>query len=208
MCDDAGCDHRDYLPRRRADEDRQPFGMPYKGPALPQHVVDMDGPHWASRWSRSKARPASRASGLSVTEVSHRQLEGWRHPRRHVARSVEARIPAELANLLTLDALIRTYAHELEDLMLHVRCLYRGGDATERQARFLADLARSLDDLAIDARGDHGPQPARDASEVVRVCHSPTVPSKESESLIEKYADRMALSSSRKRESERLDHHS
>ena len=46
MCDDAGCDHRDYLPRRRADEDRRAsFGMPYKGPALPQHVVDMDGPH-------------------------------------------------------------------------------------------------------------------------------------------------------------------
>jgi hypothetical protein len=37
--------------------------------------------------------------------------------------------------------------------MLQVRCLYRGGDATGRQARFLSDLARSLDDLAIDARG-------------------------------------------------------
>ena len=29
--------------RRRAEEDRQPFGVPYRGPALPQHVVDMDG---------------------------------------------------------------------------------------------------------------------------------------------------------------------
>ena len=61
----------------------------------------------------------------------------------------------ELANLLTLDALIRTYgmdADELEDLMLSVRCLYGGGDATEQQARFLSDLARSLDDLAIDGR--------------------------------------------------------
>ena len=84
-----------------------------------------------------------------------RQTEGWPHPERHVARSVEARTPAELANLLTLDALIRTYgmsADELEDLTLQVRCLYRGGDATERQARFLSDLARSLDDLAIDGR--------------------------------------------------------
>ena len=83
------------------------------------------------------------------------QAQGWRHPDRHIARSVEARTSAELANLLTLDALIRSYgmsADELEDLMLQVRCLYRGGDASERQARFLSDLARSLDDLAIDAR--------------------------------------------------------
>ena len=54
-----------------------------------------------------------------------------------------------------LDAIIRTSgmdADELEDLMLQVRVLYRGGEATERQERFLADLARSLDDQAIDAR--------------------------------------------------------
>ena len=54
MCEDAGCDHRDCPPRRRAEEDRQPFGVPYKGPALPQHVVDMDGVPWASRWWRCK----------------------------------------------------------------------------------------------------------------------------------------------------------
>ena len=86
--------------------------------------------------------------------MTDRHAEGWRHPRRHVARSVESRTPADLANLLTFDALIRTYgmsADELEDLMLEVRCLYRGGGATGRQARFLSDLARSLDDLAIDA---------------------------------------------------------
>ena len=62
-----------------------------------------------------------------------------------------------------LDALIRTYgmdADELEDLMLEVRCLYRGGSTTERQERFLDDLARSLDDLAIDAR----PWPANTAT--------------------------------------------
>ena len=95
------------------------------------------------------------ASGLPVISMTDRQAQGWRHPRRHVARSVEARTSAELANLLTLDARIRTYgmdADELEDLMLQVRWLYRGGDATERQARILSDLARSLDDLAIDAR--------------------------------------------------------
>lgn len=87
--------------------------------------------------------------------MADRQIEGWRHPRRHVAHSAESRTPTELANLLTLDALIRTYdmsADELEGLMLQVRCLYRGGDATERQARFLSAPARSLDDLAIDAR--------------------------------------------------------
>lgn len=87
--------------------------------------------------------------------MTDRHIEIWRHPRRHLARSVEERTPAELANLLTLDALIRTYgldAAELEDLVLTVRGLYRGGAATERQARFLGDLARSLDDLAIDAR--------------------------------------------------------
>ena len=90
-----------------------------------------------------------------MTSMTDRQAEGWRHPERHIARSVESRTPAELANLLTLDALIRTYgmdADELEDLMLQVRGLYRGGHATERQVRFLDDLARSLDDLAIDAR--------------------------------------------------------
>jgi len=43
MCDEPGCDHRDCPPRRRAEEDHQPFGVPYGGPALPQHVVDMDG---------------------------------------------------------------------------------------------------------------------------------------------------------------------
>jgi hypothetical protein len=43
MCEEAGCDHRDCPPRRRADQDHQPFGLPYKGPALPQHVVDMEG---------------------------------------------------------------------------------------------------------------------------------------------------------------------
>jgi hypothetical protein len=83
------------------------------------------------------------------------RAEGWRHPERHLARRVERRSAAELMNLLTLDALIRTYgmgADELEDLMLLVRGLYRGGGATERQERFLDDLARSLDDLAIDAR--------------------------------------------------------
>jgi hypothetical protein len=43
MCEEEGGDHRDCPPRRRAEEDRQPFGVPYDGPALPQHVVDMDG---------------------------------------------------------------------------------------------------------------------------------------------------------------------
>ena len=43
ICADAGCDHHDCPARRRAEEDHQPFGVPYKGPALPQHVVDMGG---------------------------------------------------------------------------------------------------------------------------------------------------------------------
>ena len=43
MCEEAECDHAGCPPRRRADEDQQPFGVPYDGPALPQHVVDMDG---------------------------------------------------------------------------------------------------------------------------------------------------------------------
>ncbi len=59
-----------------------------------------------------------------------------------------------MANLLALDALIATYgmdADELRELMLLVRSLYRGGGVTHRQARFLHDVSRSLDDLAIDA---------------------------------------------------------
>jgi hypothetical protein len=43
ICEEAGCQHLDCPPRLRADEDRQPFGVSYKGPALPQHVVDTDG---------------------------------------------------------------------------------------------------------------------------------------------------------------------
>jgi hypothetical protein len=43
VCDVPACDHADCPPRRRADEDHQTFGVPYDGPALPQHVVDMDG---------------------------------------------------------------------------------------------------------------------------------------------------------------------
>ncbi len=88
--------------------------------------------------------------------MTDRQVEGWRHPERHLARRVEARTPAELVNLLTLDALIRTYGMDAARAgrphALTVRGLYRGGAATERQASFLGDLARSLDDLAIDAR--------------------------------------------------------
>ena len=88
--------------------------------------------------------------------MTDRQADGWRRPERHLARRAEYRTPAELMNLLTLDALFRTYgmdADELEELMLWVRVRYRGGHATGRQFRFLDDLARSLDDLAIDARG-------------------------------------------------------
>ena len=39
-------------------------------------------------------------------------------------------------------------ADELDELMLQLRWLYRGGQVTQRQAAFLADVARSLDDLA------------------------------------------------------------
>jgi len=38
------------------------------------------------------------------------------------------------------------------DLTLRLRTFYRGGGATGRQAAFLDDVARSLDDLDIDAR--------------------------------------------------------
>jgi hypothetical protein len=55
-----------------------------------------------------------------------------------------------------LGGLIATYGmdgDELHDLMLLVRSLYRGGgQVTRRQALFLHDVSRSLDDLAIDAR--------------------------------------------------------
>jgi hypothetical protein len=43
ICDDPDCDHHDCPPRCRATDDHQPFGVYYDGPALPQHVVDMDG---------------------------------------------------------------------------------------------------------------------------------------------------------------------
>ena len=66
------------------------------------------------------------------------RAEGFRHPEQHLARRVEVRTPAEMLNLLTLDALIATYGmdgDELHDLMLLVRSLYRGGgQMTPRQA--------------------------------------------------------------------------
>ena len=43
ICSDEGCAHDDCPARQRAEADHQPFGEPYKGPALPQHVVDFDG---------------------------------------------------------------------------------------------------------------------------------------------------------------------
>ena len=90
---------------------------------------------------------------MRLTET---RAAGFQHPEQHLARRVESRTPAELMNLLTLDALIATYGmdgHELRELMLLVRSLYRGGgQVTHRQALFLHDLSRSLDDLAIDAR--------------------------------------------------------
>jgi len=65
--------------------------------------------------------------------------------------------PTEMMNLLTLDAFIATYgmdAAELHAVMLLVRSLYRGGgEVTRRQALFLHDVSRSLDDFAIDASG-------------------------------------------------------
>ena len=82
------------------------------------------------------------------------QAPGWRHPEQHLARRVEKRTPAEMMNLMTFDALIATYGmdgNELRELMLLVRSLYRGGGVTRRQALFLHDVSRSLDDLAIDA---------------------------------------------------------
>ena len=73
------------------------------------------------------------------------QAPGCRHPEQHLARRVEVRTPAEMMNLLTLDALIATYgmdADELHELMLLVRSLYRGGgEVTPRQALFLHDVS-------------------------------------------------------------------
>jgi hypothetical protein len=80
---------------------------------------------------------------------------GFRHPEQHLVRRIGKRTAVEMMNLLTLDALIATYGmngNELHELMLLVRSLYRGGDpVTRRQALFLHDVSRSLDDLAIDA---------------------------------------------------------
>jgi hypothetical protein len=97
----------------------------------------------------------SGACGPWVIPMTDTQAPGWRHPGQHLARRVEVRTAAEMMNLMTLDALIATYgmdADEMHELMLLVRSLYRGGgQVTRRQALFLHDLSRSLDDLAIDA---------------------------------------------------------
>ena len=64
-------------------------------------------------------------SGIGIVMQNHAGA-GTALDALHIARRVEPRPPAELANLLTLDALIRTYgmeAVELEDLMLQLRCL-------------------------------------------------------------------------------------
>lgn len=43
MCSTEGCTHEDCPGRRRAEEDGQPFGVFYDGPALPQHTIGPDG---------------------------------------------------------------------------------------------------------------------------------------------------------------------
>ena len=50
------------------------------------------------------------------------QAEGWRHPERHIARRVERRTPAEMMNLVTLDALIATYGMEADEFP-HASCI-------------------------------------------------------------------------------------
>ena len=42
------------------------------------------------------------------------RAEGFKHPEEHLARRVEKRTPAEMMNLLTLDALIATYGMDGE----------------------------------------------------------------------------------------------
>ncbi|MFO1539917.1 MAG: hypothetical protein ACKOTZ_05640, partial [Chloroflexota bacterium] len=43
MCEKAGCKHRSCPPKRRAEEDRQAFNEPYRGPVLPSHTIGRDG---------------------------------------------------------------------------------------------------------------------------------------------------------------------
>ena len=43
ICKESGCTHCDCAAKRRAEADRQPFGVFYTGPALPQHTVFADG---------------------------------------------------------------------------------------------------------------------------------------------------------------------
>ena len=101
--------------------------------------------------------------------MTDRRAEDWRHPERHIARRVERRDAAEMTNLMTLDAMIRTYgmdADELTDLMLQVRWFYRGGGANERQERFLSTWPvrwTTSPSTPVDGKPDaqqDGPDPA------------------------------------------------
>ncbi len=48
---------------------------------------------WATRWSRSRTKRGSGASGPPVTSMADTQAQGWRHPNHHVARSIESADP-------------------------------------------------------------------------------------------------------------------
>jgi len=79
------------------------------------------------------------------------------NPDAHLARNAESRTPAELAQLEAADSFVASYGMtpgELDAIMVLIRHAYRGADSpwSERQFHFLDDLARSVDDLAIDGR--------------------------------------------------------
>lgn len=78
------------------------------------------------------------------------------HPEHHLARQVEERSDEDLARLEALDAVVASYgldAGDLWDALLLLRSSYRSNPGIRGPvSRLLDDIARAVDDAAIEAR--------------------------------------------------------
>jgi hypothetical protein len=111
--------------------------------------------------------PQSRSDEMSDDLSDERRAEmppaatrgsRFKYPERHAARYEEERTPEEMARLELADDFVRAYGLGREDLMsilLNVRELIRGTPRfalSQEASRFLNDLARAVDDEALERR--------------------------------------------------------
>jgi hypothetical protein len=88
ICEEPGCPHEHCPPKRRAEDDQQPFGIPYKGPALPQHSVSWDGRPLGPRMRAIQDENVEwHLVPVSDARTRPTRLGGERRSTRHATRS-------------------------------------------------------------------------------------------------------------------------